>query len=218
MRSIRVRLFWRLGLIYLALLLAVLASVDIYVVRAIRQEFLQGAFAQLESLFQLVKARPPDPANPVEIRGWALWMEQSGARTTIIDPQGNVLADSEKDPAQMENHMYRPEIRAAFASGRGEAVRYSDTLGRDLVYMAWRHQTPAGAPVVIRLAIPLRRLDEALTGFRMRLWTASLIILTLAGGLSLLFFHTLSRRIEHLKLFSRRVAEGDFRPVSADRR
>jgi len=210
-------LFWRLGLIYLALLLVALASVDTYVVRAIRREFLQGAVAQLESLSQLVNGRPPNPADAAELRGWALWMEQSGARTTVIDSRGNILADSEKDPAQMENHMYRPEIRAAFASGRGEAVRYSDTLRRDLVYLAWRHQPATGAPVVIRLALPLRRLDEALAGFRMRLWTASLIILMLAGGLSLLFFHALSRRIEHLKLFSRRVAEGDFRPVPADR-
>jgi two-component system phosphate regulon sensor histidine kinase PhoR len=217
-RNIRVRLFWRLGLVYLALLLAVLVSVDTYVVRELSREYLQDAFSQLESLSRLVQGRPPDLASPAELRSWAVWMEQSGARATVIDTGGAVLVDSEKDSSQMENHMYRPEIRAAFESGTGSAVRYSDTLRRDLVYLAWRHETPGRRPVVIRLAVPLRRLNEALSGFRTRLWTASLIILILAGAVSLLFFRSLSVRIEHLKQFSRRVAEGNFRPVPLDRR
>ncbi len=217
-RSIRVRLFWRLGLVYLALLLAVLVSVDTYVVQALRREYLQGAFSQLESLAQLVRDRPPNLESMQELRSWSSWIERSGARATVIDTRGEVLVDSEKDPAQMENHRYRPEIRAAFESGEGSAVRYSDTLHRDLVYLAWRFQ-PVGSPlVVIRLALPLWRLDEALAGFRKGLWTASLIILILAGGISLWFFRALSQRIEHLKQFSRRVAEGNFRPVPADRR
>jgi two-component system phosphate regulon sensor histidine kinase PhoR len=217
-QKIKVRLFWRLGLVYMALLLGVLASVDTYVVRELRREYLQDAFAQLESLSRLAQKRPPDFTSPSELGSWASWMEQSGARATIIDTGGSVLADSEKDFSQMENHMYRPEIRDAFESGRGTAVRYSDTLSRELVYMAWRHEPPGRPPVVIRLAIPLRRLNEALSGFRIRLWMASLLILAIAGGVSLLFFRSLSTRIEHLKQFSQKVAEGDFRPVPLDHR
>lgn len=214
----RIRLFWRLGFIYLALLLAVLVSVDIYVVRALRREYLHDAYAQLESFSRLAGARPPNLSDATQLRDWAEWMGQSGARATVVDEGGRVLADSDMDPARMENHLYRPEIRAAFATGKGEAVRYSDTLRRDLVYLAWRFQPASGPPVVIRLALQLRLLDEALAGFRLRLWTASLIILFVAGGISLLFFKTLSLRIERLKQFSRRVAEGDFRPVPVDRR
>ena len=32
-----------------------------------------------------------------------------GARLTVIDPEGNVKADSEQDPAAMESHRFRPE-------------------------------------------------------------------------------------------------------------
>ncbi len=217
-RGFRVRLFWRLGLVYVALLLAVLVSVDTYVVGALRHEYLQAAYSQLESLARLVQARPPDIDSAQELRSWSDWMERAGSRATVIDANGRVLTDSEKDPSQMENHMNRPEIRAAFASGHGSAVRYSDTLGRDLVYLAWRYDLPDRTPIVFRLALPLWRLDEALAGFRRRLWTASLVILVLAGGVSLLFSRALSLRIEHLKRFSRRVAEGNFSPVPMDRR
>jgi two-component system phosphate regulon sensor histidine kinase PhoR len=43
--------------------------------------------------------------------------QSAGARVTIIDPTGQVLADSESNPAGMENHAGRPEFTAAL-SGR----------------------------------------------------------------------------------------------------
>ncbi len=217
LRNLKARLFWRLGLVYLALLLAVLVSVDIYVVGALRHDYEQAAISQLDALAQLVQSRPPDIGNARELKAWSEWIAQAGIRTSVIDEHGKVLTDSEREPSQMENHAYRPEIRSAFRWGRGSAIRHSDTLGRDLVYLAWRYQPPVGEPVAIRLALPLWRLDEAQADFRRRLWTASLVILVLAGGLSMLFFRVLSRRIDHLKAFSRRVADGNFRPIPADR-
>ena len=47
------------------------------------------------------------------------------ARTAVqvVADDGTVLADSERDPAGMENHSHRPEIRDAAASGLGRPVR-----------------------------------------------------------------------------------------------
>ena len=41
--------------------------------------------------------------------------QAAGARATIIDASGKVLADSESNPATMENHATRPEFAAALA-------------------------------------------------------------------------------------------------------
>ena len=71
--------------------------------------------------------------------------------------------------------------------------------------------------MVVRLSVPLHRLEEARFAFRSRLWGISLVILVVAGGVSLLFFRTVSRRIGRLKEFSRRVADGDFRPLPLER-
>ncbi len=214
----RSRLFWQLGLIYLALLLLTLVAVDTYTVRAIRHDYIQSAIDRLESLGRLVDGRPPGTKDLSELRAWAAWMAQSGARCTVVALDGKVLADSERDPSQMENHASRAEIKAAIASSEGSIVRHSDTLGKDLVYLALRHPSREGTPVIIRFAIPLHRLDEALASFRWRLWTASLVILVLAGGTSLYFFRNLTSRIERLQQFSRRVANGDFRALPADRK
>jgi len=207
------RLFWKIGFLNLLLLLLVLAAVDTYVVRALKREFLNAAYSQLESLILLAETNPPKSLEAPQLKEWALRFGSSGARVTLVAGDGKVLADSQEDPAGMENHLPRPEIREALLNGAGRAVRRSPTLKVDLVYLAQRYEFGNAPAMVVRLSIPLHRLEEARFAFRSRLWGISLLILVLAGGISLLYFRTVSRRIRRLKEFSQRVADGDFRPL-----
>ena len=59
-------------------------------------------------------------------------------RVTWVDQDGTVLFDSQEDPAELENHADREEIREALTVGSGEAVRYSDTLSQETIYAARR--------------------------------------------------------------------------------
>ena len=59
-------------------------------------------------------------------------------RVTWVDQDGTVLFDSQEDPAELENHADREEIREALTGGSGEAVRYSDTLSQETIYAARR--------------------------------------------------------------------------------
>src|SRR6266496_2982491 len=60
------------------------------------------------------------------------------ARATVIDSKGVVLADSEANPAQMENHATpsRPEVLAALRGEMGMSSRWSHTVGIDFLYVA----------------------------------------------------------------------------------
>src|SRR5260370_10025982 len=71
--------------------------------------------------------------------------------------------------------------------------------------------------MVLRFALPVQTVDEELREFRRRLWLASLLVLLVTGMVSLLISRSFSTRVERLTEFSRRVAEGDFRPIEADR-
>jgi two-component system phosphate regulon sensor histidine kinase PhoR len=213
---VRLSLFWKLGLTYLLLLFAVLAAVDLYAARVLHRNYIRAAQDQLKSLAQFAKGHPPPLGDSVALSAWAAWMAQSGARLTIIAPDGRVLADSAHDIETMENHANRPEFQQAMASGEGNSVRHSHTLDRDLVYRAMRYQPTGGPPVVVRLAVPLAEINVALAEVRRDLWIASLLILVLGTAISLLFSRNLSRRVERLKHFSSRLATGDFRPLPVE--
>ena len=212
------RLFLKFSIVYLLLLLLVLLAVDVYVVRTLREEYVATALEQLESLSHLAQSRPPESTDAAVLRDWVGWLSRTGTRVTVVATDGKVLGDTDEDPAKMDNHIGRPEIREALDTGSGQAVRHSPTIGHDLVYLARRQQSGDGIPLVVRFSVPLDRLDSALVRFRRGLWIYSFAILVLAGGGSLLFFRAFSIRIQKLKEFSRRVAAGDFRALPMDRR
>lgn len=64
--------------------------------------------------------------------------DSKDVRVTWVDTDGAVLYDSWTDVAAMENHMERPEIKQAFAEGKGDSIRTSDTLQMNTYYYALR--------------------------------------------------------------------------------
>jgi len=65
-------------------------------------------------------------------------VEADRFRVTWIDTDGTVLFDTQVDQNTMENHADREEIREAFATGSGSAVRNSSTLTEQTYYEARR--------------------------------------------------------------------------------
>jgi two-component system phosphate regulon sensor histidine kinase PhoR len=225
LKPVRLNLFWKLGFAFFALLIAALLPVDYYAQRALRRDYEQSGFEQLAAIARIALASPPPAASlstthtedSAGLREWVAKMAASGVRVTVITADGLVLADSQSDPSTMENHAGRPEIRDAFAGGAGQSIRHSVTINRDLLYYAVRLPVANAPPVVLRFALPLQTVDQEILEFRRRLWLASLIMLFVTGMASLLISRSFSARVERLRLFSHRVAEGDFRPIEADR-
>jgi two-component system, OmpR family, phosphate regulon sensor histidine kinase PhoR len=213
---VRAKLFWKLGLTYLGLLLIVLLAVGLYSSYVLRRDHIRLAEDRLVSLLSVAQARPPNFDNPSELESWARWMAKSGARVTVIDGAGNLLADSAPESGPPESHFSQPEVQQALASGAGHALRYSSAVGSDLVYYAVRSRSSAGTPVILRMALPLAEVDASVSELRRKLFGASLLILVLGGIISLLYFQRLAARIERLTAFSLRIAEGDFRPLPAE--
>jgi two-component system phosphate regulon sensor histidine kinase PhoR len=222
-KLVRLNLFWKFALSFLALLASVLLAVDFFAERALRSDYERTGFEKLAAVARVAQARPPlttapspgQPENLTALRDWVTEMAASGARVTVIAGDGRVLGDSEANADTMENHANRSEVLEAMAKGDGRSIRHSVTINRDLLYYAVRQNTSAG-PTVLRFALPLETVDEVLASFRRRLWLASFFILLIAGGISLLFSRSFTGRVERLKNFSRRVAEGDFRPLPRD--
>jgi two-component system phosphate regulon sensor histidine kinase PhoR len=214
---VRARLFWNLGLTYLSLILAAFLAINFYSANALRQNYIRSAYGQLASLAAIAEARPPRLDDPNDLRDWTKWLAQSGVRVTLIDDTGRVLAESALDPSTTDDHSNRPEIRQAFASGMGQAVRQSATLRRELIYYAARYRPAGGPAIVIRLALPFAAVDSSLSDLRRRLFGATLVILLVGAMILFMFFRSFAARVDQLNRFSLRLAQGDFRPLPIER-
>jgi two-component system phosphate regulon sensor histidine kinase PhoR len=213
---VQARLVWKLGLTYLALLVAALLTAGAYASRSLRREYIRSAGVQLTFLTRIAEAHPPRLNDPSELLAWTEQMAKSGARVTVMDSAARVLADSAHDPRSIEGPSDRPEIVEALATGQGQSVRHSPTLNRDLVYRAVRYQPPAGPPVLIGVELPLAQMDSPLAELGQRLLAAALVMLLVGGAATFVFSRMFARRIEGLTDFSRRLSQGDFRPLPAN--
>ncbi|GAC1485689.1 MAG: phosphate regulon sensor histidine kinase PhoR [Candidatus Limnocylindrales bacterium] len=106
-----------------------------------------------------LQARDPNVLDPLAHRLGA----SAGVRVTLIAPDGLVLGESDEDRRTMENHAGRPEVAAALAGGVGNIVRHSDTVGRDLLYIAVPVRDAGALLGVARTALPLTALQSLAT-------------------------------------------------------
>lgn len=135
----------------------------------------------------------------------------TAARITIIAGGGVVVGDSDLDAEalrRVENHGARPEVRAALEHGSGIARRYSTTVRTDMLYLAVPYQGADGRGVV-RAAMPLSEIDEAVGRLRMVLLVAALMGLVLAVFMSGLASHLATRELRRLVESARAVGKGD---------
>src|SRR5437867_12401101 len=108
--------------------------------------------------------------------------EELGLRITLIGTDGTVLADSSADPATMQNHASRPEVRAALHGSTGVASRTSATLGDPYRYLA----LPPENGVIVRVARPLSQLQSRLA--RVRATIAGAFSVALLLGVAALLY------------------------------
>ena len=130
--------------------------------------------------------------------------QAAGARATIIDHEGKVLADSEAEASTMGNHADQKEFGAALEGSIGSETRRSHTLGVPFLYVA--------APIAggaVRLAYPLSDVEAATRNVNRTLLLAS----TLAFGLALILAgiaaQSTAGRLQKIVGFAERVAAGD---------
>lgn len=126
------------------------------------------------------------------------------ARVTIIDPTGKVLADSEADPATMQNHAQRKEFVAALAGNLGKEERRSQTLGVPFIYVA----VPVSGGAV-RLAYPLAELESSRWEVGRALFWGTALAFLLALLLAAIAANSMARRLRRIVTFAEQVAAGD---------
>lgn len=144
--------------------------------------------------------------------------EVNGLRITLIDSAGIVLFDSEvpRDSlSYLENHLHRPEVQEALLSGFGQEERVSATTGIATLYAAKLLDTtnvaiPAlGSVRILRVAVPLVRVNAALGKMRTRILLGSGAALLLIVLLSYRLTNKFTGPIRELILVAESVKQGN---------
>jgi len=130
--------------------------------------------------------------------------QAAGARVTIIDPAGNMLADSEVNLNASENLAHRPEFVAALSGHVGLDHRRSATIGTPFLYVA----VPISGGAV-RLAYPLSDVEAIAVQIHHRLELASGLAFLFALVVAAVASNWTARRLERIVDVAARIAEGD---------
>lgn len=133
----------------------------------------------------------------------------TGARVTVVDASGKVLADSARHDGIMQTHLDRPEIQEARLRGKGRAVRYSQTLGVDMLYVAFPITTGGGRTGFVRLALPLTEVRTSLQNLQESLLATGLMALAAALFLAAFFSWRFAAPIREMELFTERLRQGE---------
>jgi two-component system phosphate regulon sensor histidine kinase PhoR len=135
--------------------------------------------------------------------------DRSGLRITVIALNGDVYADTDKDPELMERHDDRPEIRQAATNTVGMATRPSTTLKQDMMYVALAVDDSNGRGYYIRSSEPVSEINILVSSLRKEILKITGIILCLALLSAYLLSRKLTRPLYELTQTAQKVTAGD---------
>ncbi|HMB01095.1 MAG TPA: ATP-binding protein [Spirochaetota bacterium] len=213
--KINLNIFTRLFLNHLLVIILLLVLIFIFAGHLIQQSYIDTT---ADHLFKIAQAVKPDLSRQLlgkdrtEIQKY---ITKAGRNTkirfTVITQNGTVIADSEEDPHNMENHKNRPEIKSAYSNHTGRSLRYSSTLEKNMLYIAVpvRNQIQGGH--VLRVSQFIDKIDLLLVDMLIRILQVLLVIVILIVVLSFFFSRNIAKPIQKLVDASQKIAGGNFK-------
>lgn len=208
-RSIR----WRIGIVFAVLIIACIGGLGAYLSHLTRSDHLDTLRTQLTDQALLVGdlSAPYFAGNQTEsLEALAQKLgEQVSARITIINKDGVVLADSEEDPATLDNHSNRPEVIDALSKGTGSSIRYSATLHYNMMYVAVPITLDSGVVGIARVALPLTQIDKSLAHVNRIIIIGAVIAAVIAILLAFQILRITTEPVKKLTQLSKKMAQGE---------
>src|SRR5207249_4067158 len=98
--------------------------------------------------------------------------QETETRITLIAENGRVLIESDRDPADLDDHGKRPEVEAARHARFGTATRYSTSVQKNMMYVAMKTSYPHDIAFV-RVALPLTEVQAQAARLRNLVWASA---------------------------------------------
>jgi two-component system phosphate regulon sensor histidine kinase PhoR len=182
-------------------------------VSTIRQDVMTTANRQLETVSWLLETTSI-PYTPASLDNRLREIKKHiGVRITVVDVSGRVVADSDVDQEDLQgldNHASRPEIAQAQTRPVGISVRFSSTLGHDLIYIAQKQTIPGIGPGIVRISLPYSEVQQLLDGMTGNFLGILALTLLIFAALTTLFARQLTGSINNLVSVAVSIGEGEY--------
>lgn len=217
----RLSIRWKVALGSLLAVTCGLAVAGLLAMQSLEQQEIAQLNDMLEARSSLVEyglqptfAMPPSPEYQTRLREAVRQLDgRASARVTLITADGTVIADSAVDDAGLatvENHLSRPEIQQALATGQGRDIRASHTTGTRTMYRAIRTELRhEGQPVILRLGLPMTMLEQETSKLQRHLAVAIGAAFLMALLLSLWMARNITKPLSDMASVARRLSAGD---------
>lgn len=129
-------------------------------------------------------------------------------RITLINGEGLVLIDTAINESKLKNHGTRPEIIAAYNGQIGVSKRYSESVDKEMYYVALPVNTEE--VTVVRLSIPLRTLTEYTDKIVGNILIAAVVGVVLATLLGIRFLNMFTKPLGDLTEATKNIAMGNY--------
>jgi len=210
----RKRLFWQIYPSQLLITLAALLAFTWYGTSSIRSFQLSETAAGLEARAHLAATPVLGFLRRNDLAGLEAFCreagEKSATRLTVIALDGRVLADSDEETVRMENHNDRPEVMAALAGRMVPSLRFSQTVQQNMMYVAMLLEDQGSRIGVLRTAIPVTAMEEALAAIYQKIVWGSLVSALVIALVAWIIARRISKPLEQMKLGVERFSRGDF--------
>ena len=139
----------------------------------------------------------------------ALYASDTNARITILEPQGDAVADSAYPFAEVTNQFAQTEVQAALAGEEQHDIRLDEFTSRLTVYAAAPIQQRGRLLGIVQIAQPMDEVTGAIARLVLSLLAAGLLALTVTTGLGIWISRRLVQPVRALEAASLAIAQGD---------
>jgi two-component system phosphate regulon sensor histidine kinase PhoR len=207
------RLIWQLYPSFLLIIAISVIGVAWYGSQSLRKFYLNHVAEDLESRAYLIEEQISSNLKGGRFKEIDAFCKRIGTasstRITVILPNGEVAADSDEEPERMKNHSDRPEFKEALEGSSGSSIRFSETLGKKMMYLAVPLSQDGKISAVVRTSMPVTAIDEALGDIYRKLFWSGVIIAVFAAAISLVISKKISRPVEQMTDVAKHFASGE---------
>lgn len=201
----KIRIFYKLFIAFAAIGILTAVIAEFLIERQLRDDLVRRVESGMLSEAKIVAMMPMERI----IETADELAERSRSRLTLIDAAGRVIADTQLRDADWDNHLNRSEIQEARLKGNGTSIRYSQSLGVDVLYAAivlGDRKQPRG---YIRLSRSLREVSDSIDSLRQAIMQSLLLVVSVSLLIALLFALRLISPIRKLASFTERIRMGN---------